>query len=210
MIKRILVLAITGLMVCSMSFAKKDLPRVKLMLKDSTAVEGYLRSELSDRDTIIAISSEQKGKKIKYDIKKVEKLLLLAQTDSDKTAECYPIYVYSSMRSGKGSISDHPMMLLLTYQGKNVNGYVGFVWVFNSVAWNLEPIAYYKLGESQVAKPFLNFGTIFRKSKSGMINSFKEYPALVEKLENETLSAKDINKDPMLIVKELDKILDSK
>ena len=43
-----------------------------------------------------------------------------------------------------------------------------------------------------------------------MINSFKEYPALTEKLENETLSTKDINKDPMLIVKELDKILDNK
>jgi hypothetical protein len=112
------------------------------------------------------------------------------------------------MHSGKGLISDYPMMLLLTYKGKNANGYIGRMWVYNSVVWNLEPIAYYKLSESDVARPYLNFGTVFKKSRNTMKNSFEEYPELVQELEDGTLSRDDINKDPMLMVKELDKILD--
>jgi hypothetical protein len=206
--KKVILLIVAIFMASYVSFAKKDPAKVKMTLKDSTVVEGYLRSDLSNRETVISVSMEPEGKKVKYDIDKVEKLLLLAETDSSKTIECVPLHVFSSMKSGKGFISDAPMMLFLTYQGKNVNGYVGKVWVYNSVAWNEEPIAYYKLSDSQVAKPFLNFGTIFRKSKNTMADSFKEYPALVEELENGTLSTKEINSDPMLMVKELDKILD--
>jgi hypothetical protein len=179
-----------------------------LILKDSIKIEGFLRSNLSDRDTAVAISPEQSGKKQKFSTKTIEKLEILPSTDSDKVTEVYPVYVFSSMHSGKGLISDYPMMLLLTYKGKNANGYIGRMWVYNSVVWNLEPIAYYKLSESDVARPYLNFGTVFKKSRNTMKNSFEEYPELVQELEDGTLSRDDINKDPMLMVKELDKILD--
>jgi hypothetical protein len=208
--KKTILLMIAVFSVCSMSFAKSDSSvKVKLVLKDSTVVDGYLRSTLTDRDTVIAVSPDAKGKKEKYGISRVEKLLLLSSTDSVKPLECVPLHVFSSMRSGKGSISDSPMMLFLLYKGKHVDGYFGRVWVYNSVAWNAEPIAYYKLAGSQIAKPYLNFGTIFRKSIKKMEDSFMEYPALVEELENGTLTTKAINDDPMLMVKELDKILDN-
>ncbi len=206
--KRILVLTVVALMVCGVSFAKRDLPKVRLILKDSKKIEGFLRSDLSDRDTAVAISPEQSGKKQKFSTKTIEKLEILPSTDSDKVTEVYPVYVLSSMHSGKGRISDYPMMLILTYKGKNANGYIGRMWVYNSVVWNLEPIAYYKLSESDVARPYLNFGTVFKKSRNTMKNSFEEYPELVQELEDGTLSRDDINKDPMLMVKELDKILD--
>jgi hypothetical protein len=195
-------------MVCGVSFAKRDLPKVRLILKDNTKIEGFLRSDLSDRDTAVAISPEQSGKKQKFSTKTIEKLEILPSTDSDKVTEVYPVYVFSSMHSGKGRISDYPMMLILTYKGKNANGYIGRMWVYNSVVWNLEPIAYYKLSKSDVARPYLNFGTVFKKSRNTMKNSFEEYPELVQELEDGTLSRDDINKDPMLMVKELDKILD--
>ena len=41
-----------------------------------------------------------------------------------------------------------------------------------------------------------------------MADSFEEYPELTEELKNGTLTTKAINDDPMLIVKELDKILE--
>lgn len=206
--KKTFLLIIALFMVCSASFAKKTPVKVKLILKDSTIVEGFLRSEFTDRDTVVAVSSEVKGKKSKYSFNQVERLFLLSDNDSIKPVEVVPLHVFSSMHSGKGSISDSPRMLLIAYQGKHVNGYIGYVWVYNSVAWNLEPFAYYKLTDSQVARPYLNFGTIFRKSKGKMADSFEEYPELTEELKNGTLTTKAINDDPMLIVKELDKILE--
>ena len=205
--KKILLLMIAVFMVCSVSSAQKP-TKVKLILKDSTVVEGFLRSELSDRDTVVTVSPDAKGKKSKYSLSQVERLFMLSDNDSIKPVEVVPLRVFSSMHSGKGSISDSPRLLLIAYQGKHVNGYIGYVWVYNSVAWNLEPFAYYKLSDSQVARPYLNFGTIFRKSKSKMANSFEEYPELTKELENGTLTTKAINEDPMLIVKELDKILE--
>lgn len=204
--KKTLLLMIAVFMLCSLSSAKRGPIKVKLLLKDSTTIEGFLRSKLTDRDTIITVSLDAKGKKSKYSFNQVERLFLLSDNDSIKPVEVVPLRVFSSMHSGKGSISDSPRMLLLAYQGKYVNGYIGYVWVYNSVAWNLEPLAYYKLIDSQVARPYLNFGTIFRKSKGKMANSFEEYPELTEELENGTLTTKAINDDPMLIVKELDKI----
>jgi hypothetical protein len=59
-----------------------------------------------------------------------------------------------------------------------------------------------------VARPYLNFGTIFRKSKGKMADSFEEYPELTEELKNGSLTTKAIKDDPMLIIKELDKILE--
>ena len=194
-------------MVCSVSSAQKP-TKVKLILKDSTVVEGFLRSELSDRDTVVTVSPDAKGKKSKYSLSQVERLFMLSDNDSIKPVEVVPLRVLSSMHSGKGSISDSPRLLLIAYQGKHVNGYIGYVWVYNSVAWNLEPFAYYKLSDSQVARPYLNFGTIFRKSKSKMADSFEEYPELTEELKNGSLTTKAINDDPMLIIKELHKILE--
>jgi hypothetical protein len=206
--KKILLLLFAVFMVCSASFAKKGPTKVKLILKDSTVVEGFLRSEFTDRDTVVAVSPEVKGKKSKYSFNQVERLFMLSDNDSIKPVEVVPLHVFSSMHSGKGSISDSPRMLFIAYQGKHVNGYIGYVWVYNTVAWNLEPFAYYKLTDSQVARPYLNFGTIFRKSKGKMADSFEEYPELTEELKNGTLTTKAINDDPMLIVKELDKILE--
>lgn len=194
-------------MVCSVSSAQKP-TKVKLILKDSTVVEGFLRSELSDRDTVVTVSPDAKGKKSKYSLSQVERLFMLSVNDSIKPVEVVPLRVFSSMHSGKGSISDSPRMLFIAYQGKHVNGYIGYVWVYNSAAWNLEPLAYYKLTDSQVARPYLNFGTIFRKSKGKMADSFEEYPELTEELKNGTLTTKAIKDDPMLIIKELDKILE--
>jgi hypothetical protein len=206
--KKTLLLIIAALMICSVSSAKQVPVKVKLLLKDSTVVEGFLRSELTDRDTVVAVSFDAKGKKSKYSFNQVERLFLLSDNDSIKPVEVVPLHVFSSMHSGKGSISDSPRMLSLAYQGRYVNGYIGFVWVYNSVAWNVEPLAYYKLTDSQIARPYLNFGTIFRKSKGKMAQSFEEYPELTKELENGTLTTKAINDDPMLIVKELDKILE--
>jgi len=205
--KKILLLMIAVFMVCSVSSAQKP-TKVKLILKDSTVVEGFLRSELSDRDTVVTVSPDAKGKKSKYSLSQVERLFMLSVNDSIKPVEVVPLRVFSSMHSGKGSISESPRMLFIAYQGKHVNGYIGYVWVYNTVAWNLEPLAYYKLTDSQVARPYLNFGTIFRKSKGKMADSFEEYPELTEELKNGTLTTKAINDDPMLIVKELDKILE--
>jgi len=205
--KKILLLMIAVFMVCSVSSAQKP-TKVKLILKDSTVVEGFLRSELSDRDTVVTVSLDAKGKKSKYSLSQVERLFMLSVNDSIKPVEVVPLRVFSSMHSGKGSISDSPRMLFIAYQGKHVNGYIGYVWVYNTVAWNLEPLAYYKLTDSQVARPYLNFSTIFRKSKGKMADSFEEYPELTEELKNGTLTTKAINDDPMLIVKELDKILE--
>ena len=205
--KKILLLMIAVFMVCSVSSAQKP-TKVKLILKDSTVVEGFLRSELSDRDTVVTVSPDAKGKKSKYSLSQVERLFLLSVNDSIKPVEVVPLRVFSSMHSGKGSISDSPRMLSIAYQGKHVNGYIGYVWVYNSAAWNLEPLAYYKLTDSQVARPYLNFGTIFRKSKSKMADSFEEYPELTEELKNGSLTTKAINDDPILIIKELDKILE--
>src|SRR5574344_525993 len=142
--KKILLLMIAVFMVCSVSSAQKP-TKVKLILKDSTVVEGFLRSELSDRDTVVTVSPDAKGKKSKYSLSQVERLFLLSVNDSIKPVEVVPLRVFSSMQSGKGSISDSPRMLLLAYQGKYVNGYIGYVWVYNTVAWNVEPFAYYKL-----------------------------------------------------------------
>lgn len=208
--KKIILLMIATFAMCCIAFAKTKPVKVKLILKDSTVVEGYLRSQMTDRETFIDISPDVKGVKSKYDINQVERLFVLSDIDSIKPAECVPLHVFSSMRSGKGSISDDPRMLFLAYKGKHVNGYVSYIWVYNSVAWNLEPFAYYKPADSQIARPYLNFGTIFRKSKDKMANSFEEYPALTEELENGTLTTKAINEDPMLVVRELDKILDKK
>ena len=205
--KKILLLMIAVFMVCSVSSAQKP-TKVKLILKDSTVVEGFLRSELSDRDTVVTVSPDAKGKKSKYSLSQVERLFLLSVNDSIKPVEVVPLRVFSSMHSGKGSISDSPRMLFIAYQGKHVNGYIGYVWVYNSAAWNLEPLAYYKLTDSQVARPYLNFGTIFRKSKGKMADSFEEYPELTEELKNGSLTTKAIKDDPMLIIKELDKILE--
>jgi hypothetical protein len=206
--KKTILLMISLFMICSASFAKNRPVKVKLILKDSTVVEGFLRSDFTDRDTVVAVSPEVKGKKSKYGYSQVERMFLLSDNDSIKPVEVVPLHVFSSMHSGKGSISDSPMMLSIAYQGRHVNGYIGYVWVYNSVAWNVEPLAYYKLTDSQVARPYLNFGTIFRKSKGKMADSFEEYPELTEELENGTLTTKAINDDPMLVVKELDKILD--
>lgn len=205
--KKILLLMIAVSMACSVSSAQKP-TKVKLILKDSTVVEGFLRSELSDRDTVVTVSPDAKGKKSKYSLSQVERLFMLSDNDSIKPVEVVPLRVFSSMHSGKGSISESPRMLFIAYQGKHVNGYIGYVWVYNTLAWNLEPLAYYKLTDSQVARPYLNFGTIFRKSKGKMADSFEEYPELTEELKNGTLTTKAINDDPMLIVKELDKILE--
>ena len=208
--KKILLLMIALFMVCCVSFGKKEPTKVKLVLKDSTVVEGFLRSELTDRDTAVAVSLDAKGRKSKYSFNQVKQLFLLSDNDSIKPVEVVPLYVFSSMHSDKDGISESPRMLLLVYQGRHVNGYIGYVWVYNSVAWNLEPFAYYKLTDSLAARPYLNFGTIFRRSKGKMSDSFEEYPELTEELENGTLTTKAINEDPMLMVRELDKILDKK
>ena len=74
--KKILLLMIAVFMVCSVSSAQKP-TKVKLILKDSTVVEGFLRSELSDRDTVVTVSLDAKGKKSKYSLSQVERLFML-------------------------------------------------------------------------------------------------------------------------------------
>lgn len=192
---------------------KKALPYVSLTLKDQMVVEGYLRSSLTDRDTLVKISPEMKGKSSKYPLSQIEKLTIRSEMNDSTEMIWIPMCVNNSISGRKGHITDTPTMLLLTYKGKKVNGYMGMKWVLVSPLtglWEVIPHFYYQLPDTNYGNCFYMARRVIRaQRRKSLIKEFSDFPALVEMLENETIKITDTEEDPMIILKELDKILET-
>ncbi len=198
--------------VCSFGKERKVL-YVILTLKDSTVVEGYLRSSsLTDRDFSVKISSDIEGKSEKYKIRNIEKMEIKSENGDSISGVWKPMFVNNGVGRYKGYIAENPVMLLSIYQGKNVNGYVGMIWCLVdplSGYWKVLPCFYYQLPDMDYAKCFLIMkGTLFyKRHKKSLMREFADYPTLVNMLRNDTLQIKEILKSPMIVIRELDKII---
>lgn len=198
--------------VCSFGKERKVLYAI-LTLKDSTVVKGYLRSSsLTDRDLSVKISPEIDGKSEKYKISNIEKMEIKSENGDSLRGVWRPMFVNNGVGRDKGYIAENPVMLLSIYQGKNVDGYVGMIWCLVdplSGYWKALPCFYYQLPGMDYANCFLVMkGTFFyRRHKKSLMKEFADYPALVNMLRNDTLQIKDILESPVIVIRELDKII---
>lgn len=168
-----------------LSFSKdKKVPYVILTLKDSTVVEGYLRSSsLTDRDLSIKVNTEIEGKSEKYKICNIEKMEMKLEKN-DSLSLWKPMFVNNGVGKDKGYISENQVMLLSTYRGENVNGYIGQIWcLVNPLTglWEAVPCFYYQFPDMNYANCFLIIkGIIYNKRiKQNLMKEFANYPELV-------------------------------
>lgn len=184
----------------------------RLVLKDSTVIEGYLTSMPSNVDTLIFFSKKLTGRQKKYGTSQINRLIVLEYDrkyydsspfsdaiDSNLEGEWVPMYVNNEI--GKiGQVRRGKRLLMEIYQGKNICGYLGYDFIHGFRC-------YYKLSDQWYAKAFYPFKNINKHRKELLLREFAKYPTLTHKISNGEISGDSITQNPFVLLEELDEIL---
>lgn len=186
----------------------------RLVLQDSTVIEGYLRSMPCNTDTLIFFSEKINGRKKRYGTGQINRLVVLEydrknhnsfpysdEIDSDLVGVWIPMYINNTI--GKiGQVWPGKRLLMEAYQGKHICGYLGYDVIHDFRC-------YYKLSDQWYAKAFYPLKAMNKHRKELLLREFAKYPALTRKIDNGEISGDSISWDPFIVLEELDKILDS-
>ncbi len=204
--------------VCIAASAKVEnqYPQAILTLNDSTIITGYLRSNLHDVGSKVAISENGGSKKSSYKIADIHSLEV---TYPDGQRETYiPVHTWDehSKKTNK-----NPFLVTVCFSGNHIVGYrmpsqyikssaavpssnfQSYSWKYN--AW----IFFYQINNSGIIKDFWvhipvkkapKLKSIIKKAKK----DFKEYPIVAETIEARGLTAEEIIKNPCILLEILD------
>lgn len=184
----------------------------QLVLKDQTVVDGYLRSMLSNVDTVILFSEKPNGKKKRYGASNIDRLKVLEydskyynssphadQMDANLVGTWVPMYINNEI--GKiGQVWRNQALLMEIYKGNHICGYIGWDY-FHGYR------CYYKLPDKWYAKAFCPLKKMNKHRKELLLQEFTSYPELTTKISSGAISDNTITENPFVLLWELDKIL---
>lgn len=186
--------------------------KAQLVLKDSTVIEGYLRSMPSNVNSSIFFS-EKPSSKIKtystdsidhlevleYDSKLYNPSPLSDRLDANLVGVWVPMYINNEI--GKtGQVWREQALLMKAYEGKNIYGYIGWDY-FHGYR------CYYKLKDNWYAKAFFPLKKMNKNRQKLLLQEFASYPEIIQKINSGELSDDAISENPFILLKELDSIL---
>ena len=204
--------------VCIPASAKVEnqYPKAILTLNDSTIVAGYLRSNLHDVGSKVAISENGDSKKLSYKIADIHSLEVIYP---DGQSETYiPIHTWDKYSK---KTNKNPFLATVCFSGNHIVGYrmpsqyikssaavpssnfQSYSWKYN--AW----IFYYQVNNSGIIKEFWVHIPVKKAPKLKSIiknakKNFKEYPIVAETIEARGLTAEEIIKNPSILLEILD------
>lgn len=196
--------------------AENQYPEVTLTLNDSTVVTGYLRSNLHDVGSKVAISETGHSKKMSYKIADIHSLDV---TYPDGQCETYvPIHTWDKYSK---KANKNPVLATVCFSGNHIVGYrmpsqyikssaavpssnfQSYSWKYN--AW----IFFYQVNNSGIIKDFWVHIPVKKAPKLKNIiknakKDFKEYPIVAETIKARELTAEEIIKNPCILLEILD------
>lgn len=196
--------------------AENQYPQATLTLNDSTVVSGYLRSNLHDAGSKVAISETGHSKKMSY---KIADRHSLGVTYPDGQCETYiPIHTWDKYSK---KANKNPVLATVCFSGNHIVGYrmpsqyikssaavpssnfQSYSWKYN--AW----IFFYQVNNSGIIKDFWVHIPVKKAPKLKNIiknakKDFKKYPIVAETIEARGLTAEEIIKNPCILLEILD------
>lgn len=186
--------------------------KAQLVLKDSTVIEGYVRSMPSNVDSTISFSEKPSSKIKRYGASSIDYLKVLEyddkyynpsphsdNLDANLVGTWVPMYINNEI--GKvGQVWRGQALLMKTYEGKNVCGFVGWDH-FRGYR------CYYKLQDKWYAKAFFPLKKMDKHRKKILLQEFEDYPEMIDKINSGEFSDEAISENPFILLKELDNIL---
>lgn len=191
--------------------AENQYPQATLTLNDSTVVTGYLRSNLHDAGSKVAISETGHSKKMSYKIADIHSLEV---TYPDGQCETYiPIHPWDKYSK---KANKNPVLATVCFSGNHIVGYrmpsqyikssaavpssnfQSYSWKYN--AW----IFFYQVNNSGIIKDFWVHIPVKKAPKLKNIiknakKDFKEYPIVAETIEARGADSRRNNQKPMHI-----------
>ncbi len=184
----------------------------RLVLKDSTVIDGYLRSMPTNVDTTFFFSEKPHSKIKTYWTSRIN-YLEVVETDEDhynpsplvSGFDGYLVGIWAPMYVNNeigevGMVRPGLRLLMETYKGKFVNGYLGYDH-FHGLR------CYYKLHDRFYAKAFYPLKKMNDHRKKLLLQEFADYPELINKLSKGEISDGMISDNPFIILNALDKML---
>lgn len=169
---------------------------------------------LSNVDSVIFFSEKLPGKKKKYNTSNIDHLQVLVYDskyynssphsdaiDANLVGTWFPMYINNEIGE-IGQVRRSQALLMETYKGKKVYGYLGWD------HWRGFR-CYYKLHDKWYAKAFYPLKKTNKHRKELLLREFTNYPELINKINSREISDDIISDNPFVLLKELDKILDS-
>lgn len=186
--------------------------KAQLVLKDSTLIEGYLRTMPSNVDSVISLSEKPNSKTKRYGTSRIAYLKVLEyddkfynpsphsdNLDANLVGVWVPMYINNEIGE-VGQVWRDQALLMKTYEGKNVCGFIGWDH-FRGYR------CYYKLPNNWYAKAFFPLKKMDKHRKKILLQEFEKYSEIVNKINSGELSDKAISENPFILLKELDEIL---
>ena len=198
------------------SAGNNDAYKVVLNLKDGRVIEGYIRTSLMDGKDRVGISAIPNGS---YDTWTTSEIISLVYppTETDTTTVIY-VPSRATKRAptvfGTGPEYRNPVLMRLIYEGKNVDGYV-----IPCLEQNITPSVnyisntyryYYKVKGEDVAKAYwFDASGVTTGVKAALKLCFKEFPGMVELIEDNQIPRDEFLKNPEIMVFILDDVLET-
>ena len=217
---RIYLFMALAVLVSATAFAKDDNPEdyhMRGILFDGTEVEGYNETAFTNFMhpwvTEVTLADTYKGETKKYSSEEL-KAVWFTTVGSDSVPK-----IYESVRAQKSMPNlwnkkpkayKKPVFLRLIYNGENVKGYIRPEADFThartmSVQTNTYMI-YYLTKDSDVAVAYwCDSGDIIPSMRKVMKFYFREFPELVEMVENKELTPDEFRNDPTIVLPLMDK-----
>jgi hypothetical protein len=188
----------------------------KLYLKNDSVVEGYLHNyfvvggymvsrtfhEPCSNDSVMRINSFEKlfGKDRKYSNNDIDSMITWKDAAPQYITKWEPQRAIFSYGNQEPITSDHPVMLKIAYQGKNVTGYI-----INHRMFGYKCL--YKTKDMSYAKAYFNIEKkLSERRRKTMLEEFGNYPEM-EKYIME-LDKKSMKTDPFAILEVLDSVIE--
>ncbi|MDE6418635.1 MAG: hypothetical protein K2K49_05440 [Duncaniella sp.] len=202
-----------------MAFAKWDGEPVTVIMADGTRMEGFTKTNLINHmrgpKSEIGISEEFKGKEKKYTSTEISELIFPPNENASTPAIYRPVLAQKYMPnafSKNPKTFKKPVFLKCVYDGENVKGYaractdssytpsmtrVNYTWAY-----------YYKVEGEDVAKYYwLDTKDLIFGMRKVLKFYFREFPELVQMIEDGTLDPNDFRDDPTIVLPMMDAIL---
>lgn len=221
--KKLVLFVIASLMILSSAslFAKEEKNvrswmHAKLYLKNDSVVEGYLHNyfvvggymvsrtfhEPCSNDSVMRINSFDKlfGKDHKYSNNDIDSMITWNDAAPQYIMKWEPQSAIFSYGNQEPIASDHPVMLKIAYQGKNVTGYI-----INHRMFGYKCL--YKTKDMSYAKAYFNIEKkLSERRRKTMLEEFGNYPEMEKYIMK--LDKKSMKANPFAILEVLDSVIE--
>ena len=188
----------------------------EVILNSGKVVKGEIKrfSFNVDNDNGVRIKDEMSGEKLDYTSADVKEIQLYDEKTKERTS-WLPLYAQMGLGLSykkEPKLYKKPVFLHPVYEGKNISAYVHYITtVTNTKSTSISGFGlmfYYKAKNEDFARSYyvMDNSVAGIGQKTMLKMRFKGYPQIKQILKD--ISMKEIRKDPTIVVKKLDEVLE--